>query len=459
MGSMFADPSSYEFAPGDIEMFVKWLGWMTPADHLNNDTDLLDREQWYWVSGEALEALKESVWDQPPGGGVPILEPADLPSPDGIMLLANPLHLDARPVRRRERRMDGEASLDPEGLENFAAVRWTARSSHVVVQAVFGTSMLAVMRLEDPGLQLGDLIYRPPPEGMLQPGAWRHQEGLPMEGRLRCAARSAPDGSPLLVVFQEPRVWQWGRRSRPITEDPGAEYWTGLMNDALDTAIGRLPEDALRSVDVGLAAVAEKDTPEAASLRWALGTIAAEDQGEAAVAAFMADVGQIATRQPILSTVPPVGGFIHHVPAEMVDLPDEDEMRDLVAQKPLGCAPHDAQMARLLHCLWSFASLPLPASTPRRVMRDVPKHRRHGRRRGGLRVLTLREEPAEGGSDTGSGRARPRRHLVRGHWRNQRYPSLGTRRLKWIAPHLRAGNPNDPASEGPRTVRRVPGPA
>ena len=47
------------------------------------------------MSPEAVEALEESLWNQSPGGQVPVLLPEDLPAPDGIMLLSNPIRVGA----------------------------------------------------------------------------------------------------------------------------------------------------------------------------------------------------------------------------------------------------------------------------------------------------------------------------------------------------------------------------
>ena len=36
-----------EFPPADTSLFTKWLGWVILPNHLNNDSDLLEREQWH----------------------------------------------------------------------------------------------------------------------------------------------------------------------------------------------------------------------------------------------------------------------------------------------------------------------------------------------------------------------------------------------------------------------------
>ena len=146
--------------------------------------------------------------------------------------------------------------------------------------------------------------------------------------------------------------------------------------------------------------------------------------------------------------------FANPQPVATIALPDPDTARRLITQAPLTCSAHAADLARLLVCLWTFAATPLPAAAPRSVTRTIPKQRRHTGRGGGLRMLTLHEQPSRG--DAGGHRRRPRRHLVRGHWRRQWHPSTEQRRVRWIAPHLRAGDSRGrPAKSGPRTVRNV----
>ena len=81
----------HEFSPADIGLFAKWLGWTSPPKHYHNDSSLAEQETWFWVSGDALDALEQSQWGQGHDDEVPILLPEDLPAADGIMVLAEPI--------------------------------------------------------------------------------------------------------------------------------------------------------------------------------------------------------------------------------------------------------------------------------------------------------------------------------------------------------------------------------
>ena len=454
-----------EFLPADIALITKWLGWLTPPVHLNNDASQLEREQWFWVSPEALDALEESLWDDAGGGEVPVLVPGDLPSLDGIMLLSNPMSVGAeadqarKAKRRRKRRRGGDGGVAAE-LKNLLALRWVARSDFLVVQPLYGTSLLAVLQEDEPDVQPADVIYAPPPEVAVRPGAWQHQQA---DG-LWHAPRNCLDGSPLVMLLPDPRIWQWGRRPRVTTEDL-ADQVMDAMNAAIAAARAKLAPavDKNPGGDLDLrgsldAMSSHGDQVGTVMSNFASGLSQASEFGDAALDAFMADFGALASdKLPMMSPVPDIGSFTRPVAAECVDLPDENATRRLVKRAPLDCRREDASLARLLHCLWGFASRPLPPGTPRRIMRDIPKHRRGGSPAdpAGVRVLVLREVSGHGTADAGSGRKRPRRHLVRGHWRQQWHPSLDAHRIRWIAPHLRAGNLTDAATEGPRTVRNV----
>ena len=390
---MFEDPNGYEFAPSDIGEFVKWFGWATPPYHFNNDASLRERETWYWVSASAIDALEDSSWDQGHDDSAPILLPEDLPSLDGIMVLANPLgapsvHSSDEGGRRRSRFGPNAA------LQALIALRWTTTSDSLLMQAAYGSSALDVMEIGRADPALNDLAFNPPPGATLRPDTWKHRQsrGDDEYGGLRAAPRRCSDGSPLWLVFAGPVVWQWARRST-----------------CLD--------------DADMPAVEDDPGPAATERLFGLPTAA--------------------------------GHYAEPLSPEAITIPTQTDLRRLVAMDMLPCRDSDAVVARVAHCLWAFASKPLPPTTPRRVMRDIPKQRRGGGE-GGLRVVVLREE-SEGVQTSGQqGRKRPRRHLVRGHWRQQWYPSIEGHRTKWIAPHLRAGRPADPpVSSDTRMVRNI----
>lgn len=86
--------------------------------------------------------------------------------------------------------------------------------------------------------------------------------------------------------------------------------------------------------------------------------------------------------------------------------------------------------------------------------------RAHGRRatRGGrigdvknVTVLSLRRALYDE-TDGATGRKVTLAHLVRGHWRNQWYPSQQQHRAKWIRAHRRGGNAGDEVTERPRVI-------
>jgi hypothetical protein len=96
---------------------------------------------------------------------------------------------------------------------------------------------------------------------------------------------------------------------------------------------------------------------------------------------------------------------------------------------------------------------------------DVDKsslHRAHGRRatRSGrigdvknVTVLSLRRALGDDEDGSGTGRKVTLAHLVRGHWRNQWYPSQNMHRAKWIRAHRRGGNVGDEVIERPRIIK------
>lgn len=86
--------------------------------------------------------------------------------------------------------------------------------------------------------------------------------------------------------------------------------------------------------------------------------------------------------------------------------------------------------------------------------------RQHGRRatRGGrvgdvknVTVLSLRRAMYEE-TDGETGRKVTLAHLVRGHWRNQWYPSQQQHRAKWIRAHRRGGSAGDEVTQRPRVI-------
>lgn len=67
-------------------------------------------------------------------------------------------------------------------------------------------------------------------------------------------------------------------------------------------------------------------------------------------------------------------------------------------------------------------------------------------------VLSLRRALYDDDGSVATGRKVTLAHLVRGHWRNQWYPSQQTHRAKWIRPHRRGGAPTDEVTERPRIL-------
>lgn len=96
---------------------------------------------------------------------------------------------------------------------------------------------------------------------------------------------------------------------------------------------------------------------------------------------------------------------------------------------------------------------------------DIEKHGLHrafGKRatRGGrlgdprnVTVLSLRRALDDDDDASGTGRKVTLAHLVRGHWRNQWYPSQNAHRAKWIRAHRRGGNAGDEVTARPRVIK------
>lgn len=93
---------------------------------------------------------------------------------------------------------------------------------------------------------------------------------------------------------------------------------------------------------------------------------------------------------------------------------------------------------------------------------DSEKLQRHASKRavragrtgdiGNVTVLSLRRALYEDG-ESGTGRKITLAHMVRGHWRNQWYPSQKMHRAKWINSFRRGGNIGDKAVERPRLIK------
>lgn len=96
---------------------------------------------------------------------------------------------------------------------------------------------------------------------------------------------------------------------------------------------------------------------------------------------------------------------------------------------------------------------------------DIEKHGLHrafGKRatRGGrlgdpknVTVLSLRRALDDDEEGSGVGHKVTLAHLVRGHWRNQWYPSQKQHRAKWIRAHRRGGNAGDEVTARPRVIK------
>lgn len=73
----------------------------------------------------------------------------------------------------------------------------------------------------------------------------------------------------------------------------------------------------------------------------------------------------------------------------------------------------------------------LPRPTRRRLQRD-------GHEPPPVRLVEIRRpEPVGGGTDVAADRGYHHRWIVRGHWRQQWYPSRQVHRPVWIAPHVK----------------------
>lgn len=68
-------------------------------------------------------------------------------------------------------------------------------------------------------------------------------------------------------------------------------------------------------------------------------------------------------------------------------------------------------------------------------------------------VLSLRRALGDNEDGSGAGHKVTLAHLVRGHWRNQWYPSQKQHRAKWIRAHRRGGNAGDEVTARPRIIK------
>ena len=68
-------------------------------------------------------------------------------------------------------------------------------------------------------------------------------------------------------------------------------------------------------------------------------------------------------------------------------------------------------------------------------------------------TLSLRRALYDETDGTGTGVKVTLAHLVRGHWRNQWYPSRKMHRAKWIQAHRRGGNITDEVTQRPRVIK------
>lgn len=68
-------------------------------------------------------------------------------------------------------------------------------------------------------------------------------------------------------------------------------------------------------------------------------------------------------------------------------------------------------------------------------------------------ILSLRRALGDDEEGSGTGAKVTLAHLVRGHWRNQWYPSHKMHRAKWIRAHRRGGNAGDEVTARPRIIK------
>jgi hypothetical protein len=88
--------------------------------------------------------------------------------------------------------------------------------------------------------------------------------------------------------------------------------------------------------------------------------------------------------------------------------------------------------------------------TPRSFSRRADRAGRSGDT-ANISLLALRRS-LYGDAEEGTGRKVTLAHLVRGHWRNQWYPSQNAHRYKWINAHRRGGHKDDEVTERPRVI-------
>jgi hypothetical protein len=100
--------------------------------------------------------------------------------------------------------------------------------------------------------------------------------------------------------------------------------------------------------------------------------------------------------------------------------------------------PYDVDLENTLKTTWLLMNQPMAVNTDTQLSRN---ERRRLERKGitppTVRVITLRRPSSAPADDTDPERQYHHQWIVRGHWRNQWYPSVQDHRPVWIAPHIK----------------------
>jgi hypothetical protein len=136
----------------------------------------------------------------------------------------------------------------------------------------------------------------------------------------------------------------------------------------------------------------------------------------------------------------------HIVPAtaelvrkSMPPLSIDNECQIPFSVEPIGEDPQGGnELVRIIRSTWLLMGQSISQTeilSPDRALRR--RFQRQGKEPPSVRVISLRRPRRSDGDDDSNGRDYSHQWIVRGHWRQQWYPSVNDHRPVWIAPHIK----------------------
>lgn len=217
-------------------------------------------------------------------------------------------------------------------------------------------------------------------------------------------------------------------------------YVAQPMLDLAMTAAGTLPPFALEAADLPSRAGFAFLGGGSVKLHPTIGEIAAVHWGETigghVVFTFYADT------EHVVSRVVSEGQATKRQAAEHRAAAGRLSPMALEAVMPFGASVHPDRhglepMLRVIRSAWLLMQQPLASGTEVEANRGASKRlRRMGHEPKPVRVIELRRPKNSSGQGDGS-REYHHQWIVRGHWRQQWFPSRQVHRPVWIAPHIK----------------------